>query len=56
MSLDTKWILPDIKPADTGGNFGTHLEWVKETSMYRFLCEFMNCIHDVGGFVTVYSV
>ena len=33
-----KWILPDA-PVDTGGHFGIHLEWVKETSMYRMLCE-----------------
>jgi len=34
-----KWILPDVEPADTGGHFGIHLEWVKVTSMYRMLCE-----------------
>ena len=56
MSLGTKWILPDVEPADIGGNFGIHLQCVKETSMYTILCECMNYIHDVGGFVTVYSV
>jgi hypothetical protein len=38
VSLSTKWILLD-EPADTGGHSGIHLEWVKETSMYRILCE-----------------
>jgi len=28
-----------MKPADTGKHSGTHLEWVKETRMYRILCE-----------------
>jgi len=37
--LSIKWILPDVDPADTGGHFDIHLEWVKETSMHRFLCE-----------------
>jgi len=36
--LSIKWLLPD-EPADTGGHFVIHLEWVKETSMYRMLCE-----------------
>ena len=35
--VDT-WILPGVEPADTGGHFGIHLEWVKETSMFRMLC------------------
>jgi hypothetical protein len=39
LSLDIKWILPDIEPADAGGHCGIHLEWVTETSMYRILCE-----------------
>ena len=39
MSLGTKWILPDVGSADTGGHSGIHLEWVKETSMYRILCD-----------------
>jgi hypothetical protein len=38
LSLGTKWILPD-EPADTGAHSGIHLEWVKEISMYRILCE-----------------
>ena len=38
-SLATKWIFPDAEPADTGGDSGIHLEWVKETSMYGILCE-----------------
>jgi hypothetical protein len=50
------FILPDVDPADTGENFGIHLQWVKEMSMYRIFCECMNFVHDVGGFVTVYSV
>ena len=36
--LGTKWILPDIEPADTRGHSGIHLVWVKKTSMYRILC------------------
>jgi hypothetical protein len=39
LSLGTKWILPDIEPADTGGRCGIHFEWVAESSMYRILCE-----------------
>ena len=39
MSLGIKWILPDVKPADTRGHFGILVDWVKETSMYRILCE-----------------
>ena len=39
MSLGTKWILPDVNPADAGVNFSIHLESVKETSLYRILCE-----------------
>jgi len=39
MSLGTKWILPDVDPAYARVNFGIHLEWDKETSMYRILCE-----------------
>jgi len=38
-SIVDTWILPDTEPADTGGRFGIYLEWVKETSMYRMLCE-----------------
>jgi hypothetical protein len=34
LSLEIKWIFPDV-PADNGVHFGIHLEWVKETSMYR---------------------
>ena len=34
MSLGLKWILPN-ELADTGGHFAIHLEWVKETSVYR---------------------
>jgi hypothetical protein len=40
LSLGTKWILRD-EPADTRGHSGIHLEWVKETSMYRIHCECM---------------
>jgi len=36
LSLGIKWILTD-DPSDTRGHFGIHLEWVKETSMYRIL-------------------
>jgi len=36
LSLGIKWILPD-ELADTGGHFGIHVEWVKETNMYRIL-------------------
>jgi hypothetical protein len=39
LSLDIKWILPDVEPADTGGHSGFHLEWVTETNIYRILCE-----------------
>ena len=39
MSLGTQWIFPDAGPADTGRYSGIHLEWAKETSMYRILCE-----------------
>jgi len=38
-SLGTKCVFPDAEPADTRGHFGIHLEWVKETHMYRILCE-----------------
>lgn len=31
--------MPDVEPADTGVHSGILLEWVKETSMYRILCE-----------------
>jgi hypothetical protein len=41
LSLGTKWILHDVEPADTGWYSGIHLEWVKETNMYRILCECM---------------
>jgi len=37
LSLGIKWILPDVEPADIEGHFGNHIEWVKETSMYRIL-------------------
>ena len=36
LSLGIKWILPD-ELANTGGHFGIHLEWVKETSKYRIV-------------------
>ena len=39
LSLGTKWILPDTEPADSRGHSGIHLERVKETNMYRILCE-----------------
>ena len=39
-SLGTKCVFPDAEPADTRGHFGIHLEWVKETHMYRILCEY----------------
>jgi hypothetical protein len=39
LSLGTKWILRHVEPVDTGGHSGIHLEWVKESSMYRILCE-----------------
>ena len=40
LSLGTKWILPDFEPADIEGHFDIHIEWVKETSMYRILRKF----------------
>ena len=46
MSLGTQWIFPDTEPADTGGHSGIYLEWVKETSMYRILCE---CVMAYNG-------
>jgi hypothetical protein len=39
MSLGTQWIFPDTESADIGGHSGIQLEWVKETSMCRILCE-----------------
>ena len=41
LSLGIKWILPDAEPADKREHSGLRLEWVKETSMYRILCECM---------------
>jgi hypothetical protein len=38
LSLGIKWILPDAEPANRGHS-GIHLEWVKEPSMYKILCE-----------------
>jgi hypothetical protein len=39
LSLGTKWIFLGVEPADTGEHSGVHLEWVKETSTCRILCE-----------------
>ena len=39
MSLGTQWMFPDTEPAYTRQHSGIHLECVKETSLYRILCE-----------------